>query len=78
MWERTVTVGSAGKTFSATGLKVMNAQSEYSGNVFFFVELFYHDLLLFRLAGPSALGKSLNVLKPCIKCLCLIVQLLLR
>ncbi len=62
MWERTITIGSAGKTFSATGWKVVHRLSEYYGNVFFFTAHCYNDLLfLLRLAGPLALDISSSI-----------------
>lgn len=58
MWERTVTIGSGGKSFSATGWKVT-----HNNWLFMVVRLcrFYPLFFLFnfRLAGPLAVGRSL-------------------
>ena len=79
MWERTVTIGSGGKTFSATGWKVMHILSEFIGNVFFLTVYYYNDSFFFvRLAGSSAPDTSWNTWKPSIRTVFTTVPQLLR
>ncbi len=53
MWERTITVGSAGKTFSSTGAKVSPLLTTYMEFSFYFQ--FWCDLFVERLDGQWAL-----------------------
>lgn len=57
MWERTITVGSGGKTFSATGWKVLFRLRILKCCSLRYIFMVQHYFLL-RLAGPSALGIS--------------------
>lgn len=65
MWERTITIGSGGKTFSATGWKVpvflaVDFKVSHLYSVYQMYSVIVLSCSLCRLAGPSALGILLN------------------
>lgn len=58
MWERTITIGSGGKTFSATGWKVRRFDFPPPASFLLSASSYGYLSLFPRLAGPSALDTS--------------------